>query len=844
MAEDAKLVKKIISSKVKGKDAEDESAYASTLQAAMSSLKTNLALHKGIDVMRLTSRGKWKPRVITLSSDKQAVFITHSTIPGDVDSQLASTLKRPLFSPSSGWTNKVERYVRHIDVADIDGWLVGAIGVQKLEYRSKNLSEGDVKQIVTIFHHGNLSMVLSIPDQGHRKHLVQALQRMKERYNLMSPWINNDQLLLRYIYYDIDADKSGTISKKEFRSICKRINLTAPPDMNKTYDEFAKGKKELSIQTTRKLLTAVAIGDNVMPAERLWVGTFGKEVTEVGPKTFLKKFLHKRQGESTATEEDAALFLKSMKSIGSPGSSKKISKTEFVHFLHSAYNDAYDPAAIAPLPATAKLDLPLSKYWINTSHNTYLMGDQWQSRSSVEAYENALKRGCKCLEFDCWDGTIDKATNECVPVIYHGHTITPKMTFRSACLVTNGYLVANPTTYPIILSLENHCSLPFQRVMAQDMKQIFGDKLFIPDEDHCQGRDLPSPEELRGMVIIKGKRPPEADGENEKVKQIIEQAEADYVDDFELDDSDEPEEMGGKIDNGSAKFECVRFDIKESKSPAVNDKHHKKVAPLLRHVTLLHGAKYKSFDQSIKQNQATMHSIGETKITKIIAKEKENANLWREYNQDHMTRTYPAGSRVDSSNYNPIVAWAMGCQLVALNFQTTDSNLALNDGLFRQAGGIGYVAKPASLMGGPKAGKKKVKITVLSARCLPKPQGQKYGELIDPYIQIDLHDVRVGSTGVEEHAREVFTTSTVDNNGFCPTWKSNNMVEFEVHNPDVAMIHFRIIDDDLGTDDKIASSAIPFVHLRKGYRCVMLYDDNNSRTGAFESSTLFVSIDH
>jgi phosphatidylinositol phospholipase C delta len=181
---------------------------------------------------------------------------------------------------------------------------------------------------------------------------------------------------------------------------------------------------------------------------------------------------------------------------------------------------------------------------------------------------------------------------------------------------------------------------------------------------------------------------------------------------------------------------------------------------------------------------------------------------------------------------------------VALNFQTHDANLTLNDGLFRQAGNCGYVRKPASVMGGQKLEKKTVKIHILSARCLPKPKGAKEGELIDPYVQIDLHDVRIANTKTEEHVKESFTTSTVDNNGFNPVWKKGTTAKFEIHNPDVAMIHFRIIDDDLGFDDKLASSAIPFTCLRKGYRSVQLYDENDTRTGPFESSTLFVKIEY
>lgn len=44
------------------------------------------------------------------------------------------------------------------------------------------------------------------------------------------------------------------------------------------------------------------------------------------------------------------------------------------------------------------------------------------------------------------------------------------------------------------------------------------------------------------------------------------------------------------------------------------------------------------------------------------------ANL--RYNKQQLSRIYPKGTRVDSSNYMPQLFWNVGCQLVALNFQT------------------------------------------------------------------------------------------------------------------------------------------------------------------------------
>jgi hypothetical protein len=94
---------------------------------------------------------------------------------------------------------------------------------------------------------------------------------------------------------------------------------------------------------------------------------------------------------------------------------------------HSAFN-------IKKKTIYQDMSYPLSYYFMASSHNTYLEGDQLQGASSINRYISDLCKGCRCVELDCWDGP------DGVPIIYHGFTMVGKIIFEGKLIQYYNYL--------------------------------------------------------------------------------------------------------------------------------------------------------------------------------------------------------------------------------------------------------------------------------------------------------------------------------------------------------------------------------------------------------------------
>ncbi|KAI1324707.1 PLC-like phosphodiesterase [Xylariaceae sp. FL0255] len=594
-------------------------------------------------------------------------------------------------------------------------------------------------------------------------------------------------------------------------------------------------------------------------------------------------FLHHRQADKVT------------ESSGDIAAKDELDFSGFLQYMTS-------PAANALAPALEPdLSYPLSSYYISSSHNTYLTGNQLNSDSDADAYKNVLLRGCRCVEIDVWDGDDSENESDSSASETEGEESREKKAIKKASRAERlksklasrlektklgkrfagreGGAKNQPTAGK---RTETTISTASKAVVIEP-RVLHGYTLTkeVPFRKVCEAirdnafvvSDLPVIVSLE--VHCKSQQ-------QECMVDIMNETWAGYL-------LDKPKEQAKLLPPPSDLRRKLLVKVKYAPPPgstvtAIEDDEHPLHAPAgarpkageagkrkMRKTKIIEslselgvytqGVSFKSLSQAEASMPTHIFSLSEGAVAEVHEKQ---AQVLFEHNREYMMRTYPSGMRIASSNLDPPTFWRKGIQIVALNWQKWDEGMMLNEGMF--AGTSGYVLKPDGYRGkkviepGPSSDTNatavvppltkpeilhktlKLKVTAFAAQDIPLPHKDDKASGFKPYLKVELHNDlppkrRDGGRAKEGEYKVRSHTQT----GIHPNFGGEELKFDDVSgvNPELAFVRFLIKDNEIGRDDLAAWACIRLDRLRSGYRFVHLID----RKGVVSDGVVLVKIE-
>uniref|UniRef100_A0A8C0EJ72 1-phosphatidylinositol 4,5-bisphosphate phosphodiesterase n=1 Tax=Bubo bubo TaxID=30461 RepID=A0A8C0EJ72_BUBBB len=548
-------------------------------------------------------------------------------------------------------------------------------------------------------------------------------------------------------------------------------------------------------------------------------------------KEHLAKFINKKQRDSRlndslfppARPEQVQSLIEKYEPSGINIQRGQLSPEGMVWFLCGPENNVI---ALDKLVLYQDMTQPLSHYFINSSHNTYLTAGQFSGISSPEMYRQTLLAGCRCVELDCWKG---RPPDE-EPIITHGFTMTTEILFKDA-IEAIAESAFKTSLYPVILSFENHVDSPKQQAkMAEYCRTIFGDMLLTePLEKYPlkPGVPLPSPKDLLGKILIKNKKNQSISGKRQNSLKKGRNVEPEVIEQPTLLDAEdtvwagdvaeeEPEEEDEHL--GNLDEEEIKKMQSDEGTAGLEVTAYEEMSSLVNYIQPI---KFDSFEVSAQKNRSyVISSFTELKAYDLLTKFPMQ---FVEYNKRQMSRIYPKGTRMDSSNYLPQMFWNVGCQMVALNFQTMDVPMQQNMALFEFNGQCGYLLKHEFMRRPDKQfdpfSVDRIDVVVASTLSVTILSGQFLSDRsVKTYVEVELFGLP------RDTKRKYRTKLTSTANSINPVWKEEAFVFEKIMMPELASL--KIVAWEEG-GKFIGHRIIPVIAVHSGYHHVCLRSESN-----------------
>ncbi|KAL1193779.1 Phosphoinositide phospholipase C 2 [Cardamine amara subsp. amara] len=557
------------------------------------------------------------------------------------------------------------------------------------------------------------------------------------------------------------------------------------------------------------------------------IKTIFEKYSENGVMTVdhLHRFLIDVQKQDKATREDAQSIINSASSL------LHRNGLHLDAFFKYLFGDNNPPLALHEMHQD--MDAPISHYFIFTGHNSYLTGNQLSSDCSEVPIIDALKKGVRVIELDIWPNS-----NKDDVDVLHGMTLTAPVELIK-CLRAIRTHAFDVSDYPVVVTLEDHLTPELQAKVAEMVTQIFGDILFTPPVGESL-KEFPSPNSLKRRIIISTKPPKEY--KDVKDEDVVQKGKS--LGDEEAWGREVPSFIE-RNKSGAYKDDLGENDDDDDDDDDDNgDKSKKNAPPQYKHLIAIHAGKPKGgITECLKVDPDKVRrlSLSEEQLEKAVVK---YAKQIVRFTQQNLLRIYPKGTRVTSSNYNPLIAWSHGAQMVAFNMQGYGRSLWLMQGMFRANGGCGYIKKPDILLKSgsdndifdPKATlpvKTTLRVTVYMG------EGWYFDfrhTHFDQYSPPDFY-TRVGIAGVPADTIMKKTKTLEDN--WVPAW--DEVFEFPLTVPELALLRLEVHEYDMSEkDDFGGQTCLPVWELREGIRAFPLHSRKGEK---YKSVKLLVRLE-